>query len=442
MLCDSLGMPVSTMNLAVFGDHEDKVLEQAMRCIHAEADSFGSLSADGHFGYSAPIGLSWALREHVSPAAVGYDIGCGNLAVATNVHADGDFKTALPGIMDRIYTEVNFGMNRRGGGVDDDPVFDSILEAEYEPVRALIGKARAQLGTVGGGNHYVDLFADETNRVWVGVHFGSRGFGWTIGNGFMAMAQGKTFEDKAKEDMEAPPGMLHLGSTLGYLYLDAMQIAGEYAYAGREHVVAQVLGILGAQPFGERIHNHHNYAWPERHRGDDVLVIRKGATPAQPGQKGFVGASMGEPAVILEGVESDLSADTLYSTVHGAGRAMSRTRAAGKQRNRWTCNTRDCAWVQPPATQKPNACPECGNTNLTRRWVKEREGEIDWKAALDDLKAKGIELRGANAEEAPLAYKRLHEVLGYHDGTVRILHTLTPLGVAMAAGDVKDPYRD
>jgi tRNA-splicing ligase RtcB len=257
------------------------------------------------------------------------------------------------------------------------------------------------------------------------------------------MAEGQGFHDRVREgEMEAAPKVLPLQG-LGEAYMRAMSLAGRYAYAGREVVVQQVLDILGAKEFGgSRVHNHHNFAWRESHGGDDMIVIRKGATPAFPGQRGFVGATMGEPSVILEGVESEMSEGALYSTVHGAGRAMSRTKAAGKARKRWHCTARDCDWVQPPRTDKPFECPTCGNPKLMRRWVRETDGAIDWAATLDDLKAKGIELRGANAEEAPGAYKRLTEVLAHHEGTVRILHQLTPLGVAMAAGDTVDPFKD
>jgi tRNA-splicing ligase RtcB len=120
-----------------------------------------------------------------------------------------------------------------------------------------------------------------------------------------------------------------------------MRLTGEYAYAGREVVSGQVLEILGAEPFGEPVHNHHNFAWQEEHGGESFWVVRKGATPAWPGQRGFVGATMGEPAVILEGVDGELAAGALHSTVHGAGRAMSLTAAAGKSRKRWTCLSRD-----------------------------------------------------------------------------------------------------
>jgi tRNA-splicing ligase RtcB len=439
------------MSLRIFGEHDQRVVDQLARCVAQEDGSRGVLCADGHFGYSAPIGGVVAYRDHVSPAAVGYDIGCGNLAVATDLHCDADFRVALPRLMDRVFDEVSFGMGRRDGRVADHPVIDRIREAEFEPQRALAADAAKQLGTVGAGNHYVDLFADETDRVWVGVHFGSRGFGHKTASGFLAMAKGLAFTDRVAEgEMEAAPDVLHVGSDVGQAYIAAMRLAGEYAYAGREVVVGQVLEILGAEPFGEPVHNHHNFAWEEEHGGESFWVVRKGATPAWPGQQGFVGATMGEPAVILEGVDGDLAAGALHSTVHGAGRAMSRTAAAGKSRKRWTCLSRDCDWVQRPGepglvpgVQAASApCPRCGSLGLAKRWIKETEGAIDWSATTADLLAKGIELRGANAEEAPGAYKRLEDVLAHHAGTVRILHTLTPLGVAMAPGDTRDPYKD
>ena len=146
----------------------------------------------------------------------------------------------------------------------------------------------------------------------------------------------------------------------------------------------------------------------ERHFGTDVWVIRKGCTPAFPGQEGFVGATMGEPSVILRGSDSDASRDLLYSTVHGAGRVMSRTQAAGKRRK--------------GKVVKP--------------------GLIDFAAVKHELTMKGIELRGGAADEAPGAYKRLDQVLAAHGDTIEIVHRLTPLGVAMAGADTFDPYKD
>jgi tRNA-splicing ligase RtcB len=339
--------------------------------------------------------------------------------------------------MDEIARRISFGVGVPNDEQADHAVLDEIREAPVGFQREMLDLAAKQLGTVGGGNHYVDLFHDENGRVWVGVHFGSRGFGHKTASRYFG-----------EGPMDAPPELLTIDSEQGQEYIAAMELAGRYAYAGRDVVVDKVLEILGTTALDE-VHNHHNYAWREQHSGESWWVVRKGCTPAFPGQRGFVGATMAGTSVILEGVDSGASAEAFYSTVHGAGRAMSRTKAAGKQRKRWACMSRDCDWVQQPNTPglgrkdgTTEPCPKCGHTKLSKRWVREVEGAIDWPAVEADLAARGIEPRGANAEEAPGAYKDLDEVLAHHAGTVRILHALTPLGVAMAPGDVVDPYKD
>jgi tRNA-splicing ligase RtcB (3'-phosphate/5'-hydroxy nucleic acid ligase) len=429
--------------IAIFGDHEQRVVDQLERCLAAEPGARGALCADGHLGYSAPIGGVMAYREHVSPSGVGYDIGCGNKAVRTDLLVD-DVRPAVPGLMDRIFAEISFGVGRVNDEPVDHPVLDAIRDAPFAPQRRLHGLAAKQLGTVGAGNHYVDLFGDEQDRVWVGVHFGSRGFGHRTASGFLSLAAGGRFDQPGRDgEMESPPTLLAVDTELGQAYVAGMELAGAYAYAGRDLVVEKVLSILGATAV-EAVHNHHNFAWRERHGGDDWWVVRKGATPARPGQRGFVGSTMGEPSVILEGLESARSEAALYSTVHGAGRAMSRTAAAGRSRQRWTCLNRDCDWVQGAGEHKPadGRCPRCGSDRLAKRLVQVAPGAIDWDLTRAELADQGVELRGGAADEAPGAYKRLTEVLAHHEGTVRVLHTLTPLGVAMAGRDTFDPYKD
>jgi tRNA-splicing ligase RtcB len=425
----------------IFGEHDERTVAQLERCVAAAEGSVGVLCADGHLGYSQPIGGVVAYREHVSPSGVGYDIGCGNKAVLTDLLLE-QVQPKLPRLMDEIVERISFGVGRNDGRSGDHAVIDEIADAAFAPQRSLRDLAAKQLGTVGAGNHYVDLFADEQDRVWVGVHFGSRGFGHKTASGFLAIAQGLPFDARASEgEMEAPPTLLEIDSELGAAYIEAMRLAGRYAYAGRDVVCEEVCRILGATAV-EEVHNHHNFAWLEQHDGDSAWVVRKGATPAFPGQRGFVGATMGEPAVILEGVESDRAREALYSTVHGAGRAMSRTKAAGKQRRRWACSNRDCDWVQPPNSHKPETCPACGHPSLSKRWVQQAAGLVDFPEVQRDLAARGIELRGGAADEAPLAYKRLPEVLAHHAGTVTVLHELRPIGVAMAGAHTFDPYKD
>ena len=152
---------------------------------------------------------------------------------------------------------------------------------------------------------------------------------------------------------------------------------------------------------------------------------------------------MGEPSVILEGIESPAGEDLLYSTVHGAGRVISRTQAAGRSRRRWSCANRECNWSQTKGQHAPDdkLCPLCG-ARVTKEWIKLSEGAIDWRAVTAELSERRIELRGGGADEAPGAYKRLDAVLDAHKDTIRILHTLTPIGVAMAGADIYDPFKD
>jgi tRNA-splicing ligase RtcB len=161
----------------------------------------------------------------------------------------------------------------------------------------------------------------------------------------------------------------------------------------------------------EEVHNHHNFAWREKHDGEEFWVVRKGATPAFPGQRGFVGGSMGDDAVIIEGIDSSESREALFSTVHGAGRIMSRTAAKGK-------------------------FEKVGNKRIRRDGLVRHDEMMKWIAE------RGVELRGGDVDEAPQAYRRLPDVLAAHAGTIRVLHTLCPLGVAMAGRDIVDPYKD
>jgi tRNA-splicing ligase RtcB (3'-phosphate/5'-hydroxy nucleic acid ligase) len=431
------------VSIHIFGDHDEATVQQLENCVAAEAGATGVLCADGHLGYSMPIGGVVAYREHVSPSGCGFDIACGNKAARTALRYD-DLAGDVPRIMDEVFSRISFGVGRKDGRAADHPVIEEIRQAAFEPQRELAGLAAAQLGTVGAGNHYVDLFRDEADdRIWVGVHFGSRGFGHKTASGFLALAAGEPFGGRASEGaMMSPPVVFRADSGVGESYAEAMALAGRYAYAGRDVVVEEVLRILGTTSDLD-VHNHHNFAWTEEVKGAPAWVVRKGATPAFPGQLGFVGATMGEPAVILEGVESDASRAALYSTVHGAGRAMSRTKAAGKIGARMECSVRDCDfWVARKDMAPGTHCPRHPDAKLLKRRGRIRPGAIDFATVRAELAAKGIELRGGAADEAPGAYKRLDEVLAHHAGTVRILHRLIPIGVAMAPAETFDPYKD
>ena len=403
------------MPAVTFGPTDDRSVRQLTRCRDASGEAApGVLCADHHPGYSMPIGGVLALKNKVMPAGIGYDIACGNCAAQTSIKAD-DLDASR--IMDEVATVLSFGVGRKNNEPVDHQVLDTIAHAHVKEQASMVQLARDQLGTIGSGNHYVDLFRDEQGYVWVGVHFGSRGFGHKTCTGFLALAAGKSWGDRVRDGgMDSVPLFLGLNTPSGQDYLTAMGLAGEYAYAGREWVVDRVLKILGTTAV-YRVHNHHNFAWWETHGEERYLIIRKGATPAFPGQQGFVGGSMGEDAVIVTGLDSERSRKALYSTVHGAGRVMSRTEAAGKVK-----------WRRGPDGRKH---PE-----------RVRGGRVNWPSVQARVKSQGVELRGGGADEAPEVYKRLSDVLAYHEGTIRIDHRLTPIGVAMAGADEHDPYRD
>ncbi|MFN8445653.1 MAG: RtcB family protein [Caldilineaceae bacterium] len=386
-------------NIPVWGDPIDEsALTQIQRC--AKGAVAAAMMADHHKGYAVPIGGVLAYQNAISPSGVGYDIACGNKAVRLDIPAS-EVRTNIKPIMDDVWKTISFGMGRKNQQRVEHELFDDPAWA-LPGIHSLKKTASDQLGTVGGGNHYVDLFVDELEQVWIGVHFGSRGLGHKIATHFLTLGG-------AKDGMDVEPLVLPLGTPLGDDYLVGMHLAGRYAYAGRDWVCAEVARLLGAN-IVEEIHNHHNFAWQEEHFGEKLWVVRKGATPAFPGQKGFVGGSMGDISVILEGVESEESVSSLYSTVHGAGRVMSRNAARGKVDRK------------------------------TGRVIS--EGLVSEKMMINWVRRQGVELRGGGVDESPHVYKRLPEVLQHHKATVRILYTLTPLGVAMAGANEFDPYKD
>jgi tRNA-splicing ligase RtcB len=381
-------------NPFVLGEHDERTIVQIRQVAEHPKVVASALMADGHLGYGMPIGGVVAYEDAVSPEGVGFDIGCGNKAVRTDVCWT-DFKTDLVRVMDQIFEQVAFGVGQASGQYRDHPVFE---REEWAAFRDLKELARQQLGSVGSGNHYVDLMVDDQGQVWVGVHFGSRGLGHKIASRYMTDG-----------DMMKRITVIDLSTERGIDYWAGMTLAGAYAQFGRDCVVEQVLGIIGAHPTFE-VQNHHNYAWKERHFDTDVVVVRKGATPAFPDQQGFVGGSMGDNAVILHGKDSEISPGTLYSTIHGAGRVMSRTAARGKI-------NRKTGQVKVPGAVSPK---------MMRDWLDSR----------------GVVLRGGDLDEAPQAYRRLPAVLQAQGDTISIDHSLRPVGVAMAGARDFDPYKD
>lgn len=373
--------------LRIFGKHDEATVAQMRNCMGVGNAVAGVICADGHLGYAQPVGGVIAYEGQISISGVGFDIACGNMAVRLDVPRPA-IAAREREILGDIRRFISFGVGRANEERVEHELFDdgdAWKAADREDYRQ---KARAQLGTVGSGNHYVDLMEDESGWVWIGVHFGSRGLGHSTATKYLKLAGGK-------DGMNVPPAVVDEDSEIGRAYIAGMELAGRYAYAGREWVVERVRKIIGGA-VTDSVHNHHNYAFKEIHGDRELWVVRKGATPAFPGQRGFVGGSMGDDAVIIEGVESEASAASLHSTIHGAGRLFGRKEAK-------------------------------------RRFTRAEMDE--W------LARRGVLLSGGDLDESPMAYRRLPEVLAHHAGTIRVQHTLRPLAVAMA-GNEEDPWKD
>jgi tRNA-splicing ligase RtcB len=374
--------------LKIFGQHEDATIAQMRNCMAVGNVVAGVVCADGHLGYAQPVGGVIAYEKQISISGVGFDIGCGNMAARLDTPYAA-IKDNVGVIIRDVARTISFGVGRANNERVEHDLFDDADAWRVSDMGAYRQKAVAQLGTVGSGNHYVDLMVDGDGFVWIGVHFGSRGLGHTSATRYLKAAGGK-------DGINVPPAIVDEDSEIGRRYIAAMELAGRYSYAGREWVVERVRHIIGGN-VTDVVHNHHNYAWRETHDGRDLWVVRKGATPAFPGQRGFVGGSMGDDAVILEGVDSAEAKASLYSTVHGAGRVFGRKEA----KRRFTRQQMDA-------------------------WLHER----------------GVVLVGADLDESPMAYRRLPDVLAEHAGTVKVLHTLRPFAVAMAGEGEFDPFKD
>ncbi len=344
---------------------------------------------DAHLGKGATVGSVIATHGAIIPAAVGVDIGCGMMAVRTSL-----VSSALPDSLSALRAAIEKAVPAGRGAWNDPPANVTTawsglasglasIEAKHPSVRG--DAAMRQLGTLGSGNHFIELCADEDERVWVMLHSGSRGVGNRIGSYFI---------ERAKEEMrryfvalpDTDLAYLVEGTTGFDDYMEAIGWAQDYARLNREVMMESVLGALARSdalpPFAAReqvVACHHNYIAREHHYGKDVLVTRKGAVRAAKGEYGIVPGSMGAKSYIVRGLGHP---ESFESCSHGAGRAMSRTEA----KRRFT--------VQDHALATAHV--EC----------RKDEDVID---------------------ETPMAYKPIDDVMRAQSDLCEIAHTLRPL---------------
>lgn len=303
-----------------------------------------ALMPDVHVGIGATIGSVIATKNAIIPAAVGVDIGCGMNALKTNLTAE-MLPDSLAGLRSALEAAIPHGRTNNGG-VGDRGSWGEIpehiqnsqsvigLHGEYEALKKKTQAITArnsfnQIGTLGGGNHFVEICLDENKQVWVMLHSGSRGAGNKIGQHFITEAKKemeKWFISLPDKDLAYLPE----GSKLFNDYVEGVNWAQKFAATNREIMMQAVIktmnDFLGIEVFGveEAISCHHNYVNQERHFGENVFVTRKGAVSAKEGQLGIIPGSMGARSFIVEGKGNR---ESFCSCSHGAGRVMSRTEA-------------------------------------------------------------------------------------------------------------------
>lgn len=322
---------------------EDKAREQlrnvaSLPFIHKHVAAM----PDMHWGMGATVGSVIPTKSAIIPAAVGVDIGCGMCAVRTSLHAN-DLPDTLRPVREALESSIPHGgpgvtgswsENGRDGVPND--VASLWADRFEQPYKELLSKhpkasskaTASQLGTLGGGNHFLEVCLDEQDRVWVMLHSGSRGLGNKIGSYFI---------DRAKELMEtmfielADPDLSYLPQTHPLFddYWNGLKLAQDFARASRDVMLGRMLGALRATlpPFEvtqEAINCHHNYVAMENHYGENVWVTRKGAVRARTGDLGIIPGSMGTGSFIVRGKGN---AESFCSCSHGSGRTMSRGQA-------------------------------------------------------------------------------------------------------------------
>lgn len=349
-----------------------KIEDQAVEQIRQTASMpfvkpYVAVMPDAHYGMGATVGSVVPTVGAVMPAAVGVDIGCGMMAVRTNLTLDGveGFVTSpvvnherkvlsMQYLFDQISKAIPHGRSHNGGVGDigswgeipqdvqeiwssefEDAIEGSDVFAFYPG--AYSANAPRQLGTLGTGNHFIELVVEIDNpdsNVWVVIHSGSRGFGNKIGSFFTRLA-GKLNEEYFVKLPNKDLGYLVQGSEPYEHYLQALELAQKYAWRSREIMMDRVLKVLGAEQDAEKctrgrvcvpplVHMHHNYLASERHFGVNTLITRKGAVDAALGKFVIIPGSMGAKTYIARGLGN---LDSFHSCSHGAGRAMSRGEA-------------------------------------------------------------------------------------------------------------------
>jgi tRNA-splicing ligase RtcB len=340
-----------------------------------------ALMPDAHLGIGATVGSVVGTEDAVIPAAVGVDLGCGMVAVETDRAA-----ADLPDDLDRLFPTIERAVPSGVGRGHDTPTRVAQRWLDAHPPASdlsekLAAKAAIQFGTLGSGNHFVEVCLDERDRVWVLLHSGSRGVGNELASGHIRTA--RSLAQRASVGLEDPDLASFVEGTPEFAaYIGDMLWAQDYAAANRDVMTDEVLRIVldaaGGGREVSRVNCHHNYCVRERHRGRELWVTRKGAIRAGVGELGVIPGSMGARSFVVRGLGNP---DSFESCSHGAGRRLSRRQARKQFRG---------------------ADLEAAMTG--RAWLRDRAGQL--------------------VDEHPGAYKDIDEVMAAQRDLVEVVHEL------------------
>lgn len=373
-----------------WGTGMEEAQQQMKNACELPISHSGALMADSHIGYGLPIGGVLATHNSVIPYAVGVDIACRvKLSVLELPPEMLENEKGMQQLTKAIETETKFGVGAKFKMRREHSVIDE--DWDVSPItKKLKGKAHSQLGTSGSGNHFVEFGPITIKEKNLGIapgkylalmsHSGSRGVGAAVADHYSKLAMEKHFElpDRLKH-----LAWLDLDTEEGEEYWNAMELMGKYAAANHACIHKHVTNYLGTKVLLD-IENHHNFAWKETHDGEELIVHRKGATPAGKNVLGIIPGSMASPAYVVKGKGKP---ESLNSAAHGAGRVMSRKRA---------------------------------------------HRELNWEDANKILASKGVTLLSAGLDEVPTVYKNIDKVMEEQQDLVDIQARFDPKLVKMA----------
>lgn len=380
---------ISTEKIPVkmwLNDLEESALKQAENLANLPFSfKHVALMPDAHFGCGMPIGGVLATKGVVIPNAVGVDIGCGMCAVKTNIE-DLDSE-ALKKIMSGIRHRIPLGFSKHAQAQDEKCM--PIVEDIPEVIKKHYSNALQQLGTLGGGNHFIEIQYGSDNCIWVMIHSGSRNLGKQVADHFNRTAKNLNAKWHSQVPVNWDLAFLPIETNEAKEYLKAMQYCVDFAFANRKMMMERVQDafksvLSESVEFSEIINIAHNYAAWEHHFGKDVIVHRKGATSAREGEIGIIPGSQGTKSYIVEGLGNP---ESFHSCSHGAGRKMGR---------------------------------------------KQAQRELDLQEEINRLDQKGIlhAIRGhKDLDEAAGAYKDIDVVMANQKDLVKVVVELEPLAV-------------